>query len=150
MRWYLSFVFVDSRGRHTKRLIECTNLTVDYTTALPVVASLVTDLQQVTDLGLERVDFITKGIGAGFAAVSPSNVDVGGTVQVLLEGDLGKKASIKIPGIKDLLVLADGHLDFTPAGDLDAWLTHWTMDPPRFYVSDGEEVESVIDGTLDK
>lgn len=143
----LSLTMVDSYNRTTKKLIEV-ETQADLATYLGLAQGIVDDLEEITDLGVSRVDLILDAAGTGFAATAGSNIDTGGTVQGYVASGNGKKASTKIPGIKPALVDADGDLILTDQG-LEAYLQNFeTAGACR--LSDGETISTWIGGHLDK
>jgi len=143
----LSLTLVDSFNRTTKKLIEV-ETQADLATYLGLAQGIVDDLEDVTDLGVSRVDLILDAAGTGFAATAGSNIDTGGTIQGYVASGNGKKASTKIPGVKLSLVDADGDLDLADAA-LAAWLDNFeTAGACR--LSDGETIDAWIGGHLDK
>ena len=143
---WLSCTFQDDYGRTTKRLYEMDSqiLLADYDTAATAFGLALAD---VTDLALIRADLIVPAIIPGFAVTSGANVDVGATFQGLVEGGNGKKASVKLPGIKPALVSDDGTVAIT--GDIATWLAEFE-DAADFMLSDGEQIDSWVKGTLDR
>jgi hypothetical protein len=141
----LSLTLADDYGRTTKRLIEMADFATiaEYVTA---AAAFVAELNDATELGLVRVDLIRQAITTGFAVEVGANVDVGGTVSGYIVDGNGKKASLKIPHVKPGFVNPDGTLDLT-AADLAAYLALFE-DAADFFLSDGEQIETWIKGTL--
>ena len=142
----LSCTLLDAYGRTTNRVygMETQTLLADYVTAY---GAFLTALEAVTDLGLTKCDLIIPVTGAGWDPIALANKDTGGTASGYIDSDLGKKASMRIPGVKLSTVAADGSIAiatviatflacFETAGD--------------FTLSDGETIESWIRATLDK
>lgn len=142
----LSMTLTDSYGRTTKRVygMEDQSLLADYITA---AAAFVTALQAVTDLALTRSTFLIEYDAGTFAVTSGANVDVGATASGWLEGANGKKASMKIPGIKPALVSSDGSVAVT--GAVATFLAMFE-DGADFNLSDGQQIDSWIKAWLDK
>ena len=142
----LSVTLSDAYGRTTKRVygMETQVLLADYEAS---VASFVTALEGVTDLALDRADLIIPQTSAPFAVTAGANVDVGGTASGYIEGGNGKKASMKIPGVKASLVAADGSIAVT--GATATWLAFFE-DADDFNLSDGEQIASWIRASLDR
>lgn len=143
----VTVTFVDSRNRRTRKTYEIESQ-ADLATYGTTVQQLIDDLELVSDLGVERVDLIIPAIGTGHAAVDPSNVDVGATFSGYLSSGNGKKGSHKLPGVKDTFVQSDGSINLAGVG-MGAYLSHF-LTAGDFMISDGETVESWINGTLDK
>jgi hypothetical protein len=143
----LSLTLLDDYGRTTKRVIEMADMATvaEYVTA---AAELVAELDDVTELGLVRVDLIRKAITTGFAVEVGANVDVGATISGYIYGGNGKKASLKVPHIKPGMVDPDGTIDLTDV-DLAAYLALFE-NGADFFLSDGEQIDTWIKGTLDR
>lgn len=144
----LSVRMGDDFGRTTNRVygMETQTLLADYVTAY---AAFLTALQAVTDLSLIKADLIIPITGESWAVTSGINLDTGATASGWIDGELGKKASMKIPGIKTSLVDPDGSVPLSGATItfLNTFLT--TGD---FNLSDGEQIEvgGWIRATLDR
>lgn len=147
MAEYLSFVFIDSYGRHTNRRyeVETQTLKADYGTLATAFAA---EIEAISDLGLESVTLL-RPLGVSHAVTAGANVDVGATFNGLLSGGEGKHASIKMPGFKASLVDPDGSIDITDA-DVDAFLDRFLTAAGDFLLSDGEQMASWTRGTLDR
>lgn len=147
---FFSVTLADDYGRTTRKLIELSGETLlaDYVT---LAGTFSTKLEAVTDLAVIRMDLVIDDIDAGFAVTAGANVDVGGTFTgYVYEGGNGKKASLKLPGIKASMVNGDGTIDMTDAAII-AFLAHWLQaTPSSCLISDGEEISSWIRGKLDK
>jgi hypothetical protein len=142
-----SLTFIDDYGRTTKRVYELESQ-VDIAAYVAAIAGLLTDIQAVSDLGCVRADLIIDGITSGFAVTSGANVDVGATFQGLIDGGNGKKASLKLPGIKAAMVNTDGSVDLADS-DIIAYLANWET-AGAYQLSDGETIASWVKGMLDK
>jgi hypothetical protein len=129
----LAVTLEDAFKRTTKRVIgmEDQVLLADYAAAVTAWAAAFGD---VSDLGIVKTDLIIPVTGLESAAVAASNIDRGGTFSGWLDTVAPKKASLKLPCPKLSLVAADGTIAIT--GD--------------FNLSDGEQIDSWIKGTLDK
>jgi hypothetical protein len=142
----VSVTLVDAFGRTTNRRYEL-EPQLDLATYETVVADYVADLLAVTDLGLVKADLILPQLGLGSTPEVGANVDVGATFSGLLEGDEGKKASIKLPGIAMVNVNPDGSVPIT--GVVEEWLGNFETGGV-FLLSDGESIESWLAGALDR
>ena len=133
----LSCRMTDDYGRSTHRSygMETQSLLADYVTAYQ--AFFVT-LAAVTDLALEKADLVIQISGEEWAVTSGANVDTGATASGLIDGGLGKRASMKIPGIKPALVSADGTVAIT--GAVATFLGEFETGDD-FNLSDGEQIE---------
>jgi len=119
-------------------------LLADYVAAVTAFAAA---LEDVTDLGLVRADININVPALTFAAVADSNVDVGATASGWLDTATPKKASAKIPGIKMSLIASDGSMPIT--GVVATYLALFETDA-GFNLSDGEQIDSWVKGSLDK
>lgn len=142
----LSMTLNDAYGRETHRRYEM-ETQVDILTYQTVADAFSAALQAVTDLGLVRADLILQGITAPFAVTAGANVDTGATFSGYIDGEDGKKASMKLPGVKPALVDADGSVPIT--GAVATWLASFET-AGAFKISDGETIDSWIKGALDK
>lgn len=133
----LSVRMPDAYGRSTNRVygMETQTLLADYVTAY---GAFFTALEAVTDLGMEKADLIIQISGAEWAATAGVNLDTGATASGLIDGGLGKRASMKIPGIKPALVSADGSVAIT--GATATFLGEFETGDD-FNLSDGEQIE---------
>jgi hypothetical protein len=136
----------DARGRITTKRLELA-AQADLVAYLAVVDTVMTALESVTDLGVSRCDLVITAVDAGFAAVANSNIDVGATFSGYTTDGNGKKASFKLPGIKDALVSDDGTVPIT--GDIATFLANFEA-AGDCLISDGETIDSWIKGVLDK
>jgi len=138
----------DAYGRTTNRVYGMATqvLLADFVTAY---TAFLTALQAVTDLSLNKCDLVIAVDGLGWAVTAGANLDTGATASGWIDSGLGKKASLKIPGIKPALVSADGTVALSGATItfLDEFLS--TGD---FTLSDGESIEVAgwIRATLDR
>ena len=142
----LSVTLVDSKKRTTKRVygMETQALLADYVTA---GTAFLASLGAVSDLGIVKADFLIPLTGLATAAVAGSNIDVGATFSGWLDTTEPKKASTKIPAIKDSLVSADGTVAIT--GATATYLAEFET-AADMNLSDGEQIDNWIKGTLDK
>lgn len=143
---YLSLTLADDYGRTTKRILQMGTqaLLADYVTA---AGAVVEDLEDVTDLALVRADLVIDAIVSGFSVTEGANVDVGATFSGFVEDGNGKKASTKVPGFKASLVDDDGTVPIT--GDTADYLANFE-DGGYLMLSDGEQIETWIRGSLDR
>lgn len=142
----LSMTFVDDYGRTTHRTygMQSEALLADLEIAAQAFA---TAYEAVTDLGLVRADFIIPVVDPSFAVTADANVDVGATASGWIQDGNGKKASMKMPGIKPALVDTDGSVPIT--GAVATFLAFFE-DAAAFDLSDGEQIESWIRAALDR
>lgn len=132
----LSCRLSDAYGRSTHRSygMETQTLLADYVTAY---TAFLTALQAVTDLALEKLDLVIQVSGEEWAATAGVNLDTGATASGLIDGGLGKRGSMKIPGIKPALVAADGKVAIT--GAVATFLGEFETGDD-FNLSDGEQI----------
>jgi len=143
---FLSVTLQDDYGRLTRRRYEMDEQSTlaDYITA---ATSFIGALEDVTDLGAIRVDLVLEAIVSGFAETAGANVDVGATFTGNVYGGNGKRASMKLPGIKMSKVDPDGSVPLT--GDIGTWLAEFE-NGEDFMLSDGEQIDAWVRGVLDK
>lgn len=149
MGCFYSLTLVDAYGRVTTRRYEAVEQTLkaDQVTDLE---NFLTQYAAVTDLGVIRADIVLTELATPFAFTAGANVDVGATFTGNVYGVEGKKASLKLPGIKASLVNADGTITLTQA-DIEDWIELWVEATPHtLMLSDGETISSWIRGSLDK
>lgn len=150
MPGFLSVTLRDGYGRETSKRIEFADqvLLADYVLN---ANGLLTDLDAVTDLEIVKASMVlTDGLSLPSKDPTGSNVDVGATFSGYVYNGDGKKASHKVPGIDMANVGAGGVID--PAGvAVAAYLSHFEhAGDDDFRLSDGEEIDTWIVGTLDK
>lgn len=134
----------DAFGRLTRKKVETVDTVL--ATAITHVNAFATALDALTDLELESVEYHSVDTSGAFAGETDSNVDVGATFKLKLAD--GSFASYKIPGIKLTKVNGSGTLD--PADTDVAALFNLFATGVYLRVSDGEAVDSVIFGALDR
>jgi len=146
---YVSVTLLDGFGRETRKLVELTpQLTlggyVDNANAW------LSAYAEIGDLQIVRANLVLEGLDLPETDPAGSNVDIGATFTCFIGDGAGKKASLKIPGIKMSLIGAGGFVDLEDE-DVAAFLDLYG-DPPdnKVRLSDGEWAESWIQGTLDK
>ena len=141
----LSVSLIDDYGRLTHRVygMETQALLADYVTA---VTAFQAALAAVTDLGVTKMVLQIPVASMAFAVTSGANKDTGATASGLIKDGDGKKASLKIPGIKPALVSTDGTVQIT--GAFATFLTEFE-DTEDFNLSDGEQIDSWVKATLD-
>jgi hypothetical protein len=148
MGCFYSFTLIDSHGRTTKRVIQAVEVALKADQITDLEATI-DDLEAITDLGLVRADIIYTAAGTPFAVTEDSNVDVGATFTGVLYNKNGKKASIKVPGIK--MEFAELGVIAPSQEAIAAWLDRFVEDTPHnLMCSDGETMESWTAGSLDR
>jgi hypothetical protein len=150
MATYLHLTLEDGFGRTTSKRLELTEqlLLADYVLN---AEEFMTKLLTVTDLNIAAAHIQTDdGLDIPTQDPTGSNVDVGATFSGWIGDAVGKKASHKVPGFKLSKVGPQGVIDLTDV-DVAAYLD-LMGDPPdnKIRISDGEYIETWIQGTLDK
>lgn len=141
----LHVTYDDSYGRTTSRVYgmeEVTTLAQMQTDAAEFLAAM----EAATDLGCVKATISFEVTSPEWAETALSSVDRGGTFSGWITAGM-KKASFKIPGIKLSLVAADGSIADAGA---TATLLDLFEDADVFNLSDGEQIEAWIRGTLDR
>lgn len=141
----LSVTFDDAYGRTTTRVygMEDEALLVDIQTN---VANFLTAMEAVTDLGCVKATILIPATSPEWDEIALASVDRGGTFSGWVTAGM-KKASIKVPGIKLALVAADGSI--ADSGATALWLDEFE-EGADFNLSDGEQIEAWIRGSLDR
>jgi hypothetical protein len=150
MATYLHLTLIDGFERTTKKRVELTNqlLLADYVLN---AEEFMTKLLAVTDLNIAAAHIQTDDtLTIPTQDPAGSNVDVGATFSGWIGDEVGKKASFKVPGFPLAKVGPQGVIDLTDV-DVAAFLD-LMGDPPdnKVRISDGEWIETWIQGTLDK
>lgn len=145
---FFSVSLVDSRGRITRKLIQV-EAQVDLATYITAAGAVSTALEAITDLGMCRCDLIIDEQDAGFAFTANSNIDTGATFTGELYDANGKKASLKVPGIKMSFVGIDGSIDITQT-EVKAVLDMYLQSAGILQLSDGQQIDHWLKGKLDK
>lgn len=142
----LSVTMDDAYGRTTQRTYGMEDEAL-LATLQASAAAFLTALAAVTDLGVVKANFIIPVLpDPTFAETAGANVDVGATASGWIEAGM-KKASMKVPGIKDALVSADGSVDIT--GVVATFLALFES-AANFNLSDGEQIDTWIRAALDR
>jgi hypothetical protein len=137
----------DSYGRTKSMRLETTQATVALAkAAIEDEGALADLLAAITDLELVSVSYSTKDTDAAFAGTGSSNADVGATFR-LRKAD-GNLVAYKVPGFDVNLCNANGSID----PDADGVGEYFALfgSGGSFRVSDGEVVDAVVSGELDK
>lgn len=142
----LSVSLIDSKNRVTKRKygMETQVLLADYVTA---ATAFLTALGAVSDLGIEKANFLIPLTGVETSAVALSNIDTGGTFTGTLDTTVPRDASTKVPGIKDALVGGDGSIAIT--GDVATYLAEFET-AGDMNLAQGHQISNWKRGVLDK
>lgn len=144
MPFTATITLTDSLNRITSKRYETE--TDVLATAQAAVASLVTDLEAVTDLGVVDVTYTFKDDTEASAAGAGSNIDSGATFRARLSS--GKVAALKIPGFPIAKVSPGGSIDVTDS-DVEAYFDNFEA-AGAFTVSEGDTVSELLSGTFDK
>lgn len=117
---------------------------VDFATAETALDALIVDLDALSEA---EVYSFTCGRKTGHTGslVAGANIDSGITLSVMKTD--GEKAVLKVPAPAPAVVNGDGTVDILNAlvtAYVDNWITG------TWYVSDGEEVDSLLSGKLDR
>lgn len=133
----------DAYGRTTTRSFKVE--AADFATAQGVVTAFIPDYQAATQLQVYKSELTDKQLYAG-APQGGANKDEGMTISCELASEPGKKASLQVPGPVDAIRNVDGTIDIANAimTALEANFTGGGVT-----ISDGEEVNTFIKGTLD-
>jgi hypothetical protein len=138
---------IDSYGRNKSMRVETTQETIALAkAAIEDVGGLADLLDAITDLELVSVSYSTKDTDAAFAGTGSSNADVGATFRLRkVDGNL---VAYKVPGFDVNLCNANGSID----ADADGVAEYFALfgSGGSFRVSDGEVVDAVVSGELDK
>ena len=149
-RDYLSVTLVDGRGRETSKRIEMVEqiLWADLVTN---ANNVLTELDAVTDLQIIKADLVIQNeLSLPVKDPADSNRDTGATFVGYVQGGGGKKATLKVPGFPMSKVGDGGFIDLTDT-DVAAYLANWLESAPHLaLLSDGENISSWIQGTLDR
>lgn len=141
----LHVTYDDAYGRTTSRVYgmeEVTTLAQMQTDAAAFLAAM----EAATDLGCVKARISFEVTSPEWAETALASVDRGGTFSGWIDAGQ-KKASFKIPGVKLSLVAADGSI--ADAG-VTATLLNLFEDAAKFNLSDGEQIETWIRGSLDR
>lgn len=149
MGCYFSLTMIDDSGRTTHKVIEAEEKTLK-ADQVTLLEAFLLDLKDITDLGVVRADIVFTAKGTPFAVTEGANKDVGATFQGLIEGGNGKKASLKVPGIKAAFVNGDGTITVDGEDAVADYLAYWVHDTPgELLLSDGEDIDYWLRGSLD-
>ena len=141
----LMITFDDAYGRTTSRtygMEEVTTLAQMQTDAAELLAAIAA----ASDLGVVKASIQIPVTSPEYAETAGANVDVGATFSGWVTAGQ-KKASMKIPSIKPALVAADGSVAIS--GAVATFLALFE-DADVFNLSDGEQIEAWIAGSLDR
>jgi hypothetical protein len=143
----ISIKLIDAYGRtSTKRVELATDVVATAVTDAPLVA---TALATASDCGLVSCTILVDSGATPTTPTAGGNLDAGVSIQGLLAGTTGKYATLKIPAPLAAYIDPDGSVDLANA-TLKAYLDYWTEAVIKCLISDGEEVDSWIKGTLDR
>jgi len=144
MAFLATLTLDDDMNRTVSKEVECEATVL--ATAILDVASLLTDLAAVSDLGLTKVNYSDKDLSGAYAQIADANVDTGATFRLLLSD--GNIIAYKIPGFKQSL--ADGAGNIDPAGtEVAAYFDNFKS-AGSFTVGRLRHVVTVLSGEMDK
>ena len=138
---------VDEGARHSTKTYQCQDAA--YADVIIAKTALVAALAGVTNCVIQRIS--VNEVWKNDAFAYPADVKVGdkASLTIELEGGIGKKANIKIPGPVDAMFGAQGTSGFNEVDTANVALgTYVDMfeNGAEFYVSDGEFFETLIKG----
>lgn len=111
--------------------------------------ALVAALEAITDCVIQRVSINEVWKNDAFAYPSEVKVSDKLSATIELEGGIGKKANLKVPGPIDAMFGAEGTKGFNVLDTANAaFLTYVALfeNGEEFYISDGEFAETLIGG----
>ena len=138
---------VDEGANYSTLTFQCQDTL--YAGVVVDMATLIAALANVTDCIVQRVS--VNEVYKNDAFAYPSGVETANklSMTIELEGGIGKKANLKIPGPKDALFGASGTAGFNTLDTSNAnILTYCALfdNGDEFYISDGEFHETLISG----
>lgn len=139
----INVTWLDDYGRTTTKRYESNRTTL--ADCLTDAALLIAAMGDISDAGVVKFE-IVDAVANAVAATSLANLDVGGTLHVIL--DNGKGYPLHIPMIKPTLVGSGGAIDVSDE-DIVAF-TDLFLTGGHFRMSEGNYLVSVKSGELDK
>lgn len=120
-----------------------------YVDVVTAKTALVAALEAITDCVIQRVSI--NEVWKNDAFSYPSDVETATklSMSVELAGGIGKKANMKVPGPKDVLFGASGTKGYNELDKANAAIVTYInlfKAAGDFYVSDGEDLETLIQG----
>ncbi len=120
-----------------------------YADVVTAKTALVAALDAITDCTIQRVSI--NEVWKNDAFSYPSGVETANKLSMTVElaGGIGKKANIKVPGPIDAMFGASGTAGFNTLDTSNAAVITYTnlfKAAGDFYVSDGEDLETLISG----
>lgn len=149
--FYVTYLMQDNFGRRTRKTYQTENFGgvdagADFLSAIAAAQALQVDLSALTEL--EVLSFQIRYSELVTDAVTGSaNVDEGATL-VVSKTNSPNRANIKVPGPIQGVRNGDGTIDVTAAAITD-FIANF-QSAGDFLISDGEVVDAVISGRLDK
>lgn len=143
----ITMKLVDEGANFSTLTFQCQGTT--YAEAVSAKTALIVAMLNVTDCIIQRVSINEVWKNDAFAYPSDVETHTKLSMTVELEGGIGKKANLKIPGPKNVLFGASGTAGFNVLDTSNAAaLAYVAMfeDPASFYISDGEFAETLISG----
>lgn len=150
-QFYVNFLMQDDHGRRTRKQYQTIDYAgvdagADFLSALAAAQALSTSLAVLSELAILALSIryeetVVDGVTSG------ANKDEGATLTVSKVGTT-KRATMKVPGPQAGVRNADGSIDVTAVAVTD-FIAHFQTGGD-FLISDGEVVDDVILGKLDK
>jgi len=134
---------IDSLNTQTTKTYETETSVL--ATAQANMATLITALEAITDLGVVSVAYVLKDDSEASAAAANSSIDPGATFRVRL--DDGYVAAHKVPGFPIAKVSAGRSIDIED-GDVAAYFELFEAAGP-FTLNRGNTVSQLLSGTYD-
>lgn len=138
---------VDEGANFSTLTFQCQDTT--YAAVVIAKTTLVAALDAVTDCEIQRVSINEVWKNDAFAYPSDVETACKLSMTIELEGGIGKKANLKVPGPIDAMFGASGTGGFNTLNTSNAAiLTYVAMfdNAAEFYISDGEFHETLISG----
>jgi len=143
MPFIATIALEDSLNSQVSKRVELeTSVLADAQTAM---ASLITDLEAITDLGVVSVTYTFKDLSEASAAAEASSIDAGATFRLRL--DNGKVAAYKVPGFP-ISKVSGGRSIATDDSDVVAYFANFAG-AGDFTLSEGDVVTAILSGKLD-
>lgn len=140
----------DAYGRKTRKTFETVDISgadvgAEFLVANVAAAALMTDLAALTEA---EILWFTCGLETTYtdSVVAGANIDEG--ITLVVDKADSKRGNLKVPAPINSVINADGTVDITDAA-ITAYVANFQAGGD-FLFSDGEEVQNIISGRLDK
>ena len=146
-RFEITVKLVDEGANHASMTFKCRDTV--YADVVVAKTALVAALDAVTDCVIQRVSINEIWKNDAFAYPTDVETKDKASITVELAGGEGKKANIKISGPIDAMFGASGTKGFNVVDTGNALLITYCnlfKAAGEFYVSDGEDLETIISG----